>query len=42
MECSPRLKKKLQQTLKAFKRLREIEDYEGKLEKEILYEVAAI
>ena len=41
MECSPRLKKKLQQTLKAFKRLREIEDYEGKLEKEILYEVAA-
>ena len=41
MECSPRLKKKLQQTLKAFKRLREIENYEGKLEKEILYEVAA-
>ena len=41
MECSPRLKKKLQQTLKAFKRLREIENYEGQLEKEILYEVAA-
>jgi len=29
MECSPRLK------------LKEIENYEGKLEKEILYEVAA-
>ena len=30
MECSPRLK------------LKEIENYKGKLEKEILYEVAAI
>ena len=41
MECSQRLIKKLQQTLRAFNRLKEVKNYEGQLEKEILYEVAA-
>ena len=41
MECSQRLIRKLRQTLRAFNRLKEIKNYEGYLEREILYEVAA-
>ena len=41
MECSQRLLRKLRQTLRAFNRLKEIKNYEGYLEREILYEVAA-